>query len=60
VGGPLDVALLEDRGTLHVTVEGDVNWDERLVRLEDRVGAAGGSVHASGRRLEALLPVLSA
>ena len=59
-GGPLDVALSEDRGTLHVTVEGDVNWDERLVRLEGRVGAAGGSVRASGRRLEALLPVLSA
>ena len=44
-------------GTLHLSVEGDVDWSERLVRLEDRVGAAGGSVRASGRTLEALLPV---
>jgi signal transduction histidine kinase len=56
-GGPLVVAVVENSGTLHLTVEGDVDWGERLVRLEDRVGAAGGSVRASGRKLEALLPV---
>ena len=46
--GPLHVALLDDGGTLHVTVEGDVDWGERLVRLEDRVGAASGSVARLG------------
>jgi signal transduction histidine kinase len=56
-GAPLAVAVVEDGGSLHLSVEGDLDWSERLVRLEDRVGAAGGSVRASGRMLEALLPV---
>jgi len=56
-GNELDVTLAELDGALHVTVEADVQWGDRLVRLEDRVGAAGGSVRASGRRLEAILPV---
>jgi signal transduction histidine kinase len=55
-GGELRVTLAERDGGLHVTVEGEVDWEKRLVRLEDRVGAAGGSVRASGRRLEAMVP----
>ena len=58
-GSPLDVVLREVDGALRVLIEGDFRWDERLVRLEDRVGAAGGSVHLAGRHLEVLfaLPV---
>ncbi len=56
-GGELHVVLVESGGTLVVTVEGDVDWGGRLGRLEDRVGAAGGSVRTSGQRLEASLPV---
>jgi len=56
-GGELHVILVERSGTLLVTVEGELDWEERLIRLEDRVGAAGGSVRTSGRRLEASLPV---
>jgi signal transduction histidine kinase len=54
--GALEIGLREVGRTLEVTVEGAVAWDERLVRLEDRVGAAGGRMTVSGRRLEATLP----
>ena len=56
-GRPLAVALSEAAGELRVEVEGDAAWDERLVRFEDRVGAAGGSVRTSRRGLEVRLPV---
>jgi signal transduction histidine kinase len=55
--GEIGVDLVERDGELHVTVLGDADWSERLLRLEDRVGAAGGSVRAGERRLEASLPV---
>ena len=56
-GVELDVEVAEREDALVVEVEGAVDWPERLVRLEDRVGAAGGEVHVSGHRLEATFTV---
>jgi signal transduction histidine kinase len=56
-GGELHVALAEADGMLRVTLERDHDWDARVVRLEDRVGAVRGDVRVAGRRVEALLPL---
>jgi signal transduction histidine kinase len=56
-GSELDVALHESDSVLRVTVAGDIEWGERLVRLEDRIGAAGGSVRVASGQLTATLPV---
>jgi len=56
-GVELDVRVAEREASLVIEVEGAVDWPERLVRVEDRVGAAGGRVHLSGHRLEATFTV---
>jgi signal transduction histidine kinase len=56
-GVELDVRVAEREASLVVEVEGAVDWPERLVRVEDRVGAAGGEVRLFGRRLEATFTV---
>jgi len=53
------VSASEMGGALLLTIDGDADWSERLVRLEDRVAVVGGSVRVSGRRLEATLPLTS-
>jgi len=55
--GPVGVIVSESGGALRVAVEGDADWSDRLVRLEDRAAVVGGSVHVRGRRLEATLPL---
>ena len=59
-GGPLDVALPRGRRNAPRDGRGRRRLGRAARAARDRVGAAGGSVRASGRRLEALLPVLSA
>jgi signal transduction histidine kinase len=54
--GPVAVSLDEVAGELRLLVDGDAEWSERLLRLEDRVGAAGGTVRATERRLEVSFP----
>jgi signal transduction histidine kinase len=56
-GVELDVRVAEREASLVIEVEGAVDWTERLVRVEDRVGAAGGEVHLFGRRLAATFTV---
>ncbi|HEU0336751.1 MAG TPA: histidine kinase [Gaiellaceae bacterium] len=56
-GGLVVVTIAESDVALLVAVEGDVDWGERRLRVDDRVGAVGGHVSASGRRLEALFPL---
>lgn len=55
VDAPVSVALVETDGDLVVTVD-DASWSGGVVAVEDRVGAVGGSVARTGRRLEARLP----
>lgn len=50
------VEIDEKGGNLVVTVD-DAPWNGGVVSVEDRVGAAGGTINQSGRRLEAVLPV---
>jgi signal transduction histidine kinase len=54
--GPVRVRLEERAGRLVVTVE-DAGRNGGAIAAEERVGAAGGTVTWSGRRLQALLPV---
>ena len=55
VDATVSVALVETDGDLVVTVD-DASWSGGVVAVEDRVGAVGGSVARTGRRLEARLP----
>jgi signal transduction histidine kinase len=55
-GDPVRVRVKEHAGELVVTVEG-ATWNVAAASAEDRVGAAGGTVRRTGRRLEAVLPV---
>jgi signal transduction histidine kinase len=50
------VRVQEHAGELVVTVDGAA-WTGGAVSAEERVGAAGGNVTRTGRRLEAVLPV---
>ena len=50
-GAALEVSLGERDGCLQLEVVGPVDWAVRMIRIEDRVGASGGSVHAEGDRL---------
>jgi signal transduction histidine kinase len=56
-GGELRVRIADSDAGLQMTLERDAGWDTRLERLEDRIGAVAGDVRASGRQVEALLPV---
>jgi signal transduction histidine kinase len=53
---PVGVQIGETEGRLVITVD-DASWNGGVVAVEDRVGAAGGTVERSGRRLRAELPV---
>ena len=53
---PVGVQIGEAEGHLVITVD-DAPWNGGVVAVEDRVGAAGGTVHRSGQRLRAVLPV---
>jgi hypothetical protein len=53
---PVRVRVEEHPGELVVTVDG-ATWNGAAVSAEERVGAAGGHVMRTGRRLEAVLPV---
>ena len=42
----MTATLAERDGRLHLSVDGVEEWRDRLVHVEDRVGAAGGEVSA--------------
>jgi signal transduction histidine kinase len=52
---PVEVQIGETEGRLVITVD-DAPWNGGVVAVEDRVGAAGGTVERSARRLRAVLP----
>jgi signal transduction histidine kinase len=54
--GQVRASVCLSNGSL-VTIVDDAPWSGGVVRIEDRVGAAGGTVTRSGTRLEAVLPV---
>jgi signal transduction histidine kinase len=54
--GTLVATLDELAGSLHLVVEGIQVSNERLVRVEDRVRAAGGDVNVRDLTLDAVLP----
>ena len=53
---PVGVQIGETECHLVITVD-DAPWNGGVVGVEDRVGAAGGTVERSGGRLRAVLPV---
>ena len=53
---PVSVEIADDGAELVLTVD-DAHWVGGVVSVEDRIGAVGGAVEWSGRRLEARLPV---
>jgi signal transduction histidine kinase len=55
---PVRVRVEERAGELVVIVDG-ATWNGGAVSAEERVGAAGGTVRRTARRLEAVLPVPS-
>lgn len=58
VNAPAWVTLRDRDGDLVVTVD-DAPWSRGVVAIEDRVGAVGGTITSTGRRLEVLLPLSS-
>jgi signal transduction histidine kinase len=54
--GPVSVAWSEDDGMLLLVVDGVDDWGERLVHVEDRVLAAGGTLAVAGKTARAALP----
>jgi signal transduction histidine kinase len=52
----LGVAVRERDGRLAIVIGGATLPDPALVRIEDRVGAAGGAIAVAGDRLEVELP----
>jgi signal transduction histidine kinase len=54
--GTVVAVLSEQDGSLRLAVDGVDTWAERLVHVEDRVGAAGGELTVEPGRLDVVLP----
>ncbi len=55
--GTVAAELREEDGSLRLSVHGVGSWRERLVHVEDRILAAGGTVAVNDGALEVALPV---
>ncbi len=56
-GGPVSVSCSEEDAGIRLVVDGVHDWGDRLVHVEDRILAAGGTLSAAGESVEATLPL---